>query len=41
MKVTKNKRGLKNWALAEIQELMSFIPKQSAQGVPWEERAHL
>lgn len=41
MKVTKNKRGSKNWGPAEIRELMSFIPEQSAQGVPWEERAHL
>jgi hypothetical protein len=41
MKVTKNKRGSKNWGPAEIWELMSFIPEQSAQGVPWEERAHL
>ncbi|KAH2060654.1 hypothetical protein KXW21_002480 [Aspergillus fumigatus] len=41
MKVTKNKRGSKNWGPAEIRELMSFIPEQSARGVPWEERAHL
>ncbi|KAH2126348.1 hypothetical protein KXV35_006780, partial [Aspergillus fumigatus] len=41
MKVTKNKRGSNNWGPAEIRELMSFIPEQSAQGVPWEERAHL